>query len=111
MEFDSDENGGKLTTRDVWRLANHTALKLVVAKARDVDGEIFDGCYNDRAWLGAKYRCEKTETEWFIEFGEHPCKYCLDKEGCNAETLEKLESDVLILDFQQEQDKDEGDER
>ena len=106
IELDGSENGGKLTSRDAWNISNHRALKLVVVEKRDASGEILSGRYIERAAIGAKYRCAEAEAEWFIEFGEHPCKYCEDKEGCRAETLEKIESDILIVDYKQELEHD-----
>lgn len=110
MRYDSTDNGGKLTNRDVWNIANHEPLKLVVVNKRYVDGDIFDARYVISATRGVKLSCERgTVKEWYINWNEDPCKYCEidNKDKCDQSTLIPGETDILLIDtFPPERMKD-----
>lgn len=99
--MDAAKNGGKMTTRDLWNIAEHEPLKVVVVNKRHVDNDIFDAGYVIAAQRGVKLSCERSKVKkWYVSADEDPCRYCRidNKEECDRTTLKAVEEGILLLD-------------
>lgn len=109
IQYDCQTNGGKITNRDVWNIANKKPLKLVVVHPNTdvaflIDRRTF-GRYISSATRGAKYYCERRDPKtWYAEvgldIGTDPCEFCKFQESpkCDRSTLKVIEEDVLLLE-------------